>query len=629
MSSLIAPAYNKPKRKGDIMCAIAGAIGMSNAFINDPKIAIDIRNCLKHRGPDQDGFYISDDAVLIHTRLAIIDIENGTQPMIAKENGEEYALVYNGELYNTSEIRNELIGLGYSFKTHSDTEVVLKSFIEWREDAPKRFNGIYGFAIWEANKKSLFIARDKLGVKPFFYGLFGDKFVFASEIKGILKNPLAKPRVNTEGIAEIILIGPGRTSGYGVFENIHELKPGECGYFRNGKLKTHLYFELKEQQCNESFDEVLDHTKYLVTDAIKRQMVSDVPIGTFLSGGLDSSGISSVVSSALKENGERLKTFSVTYKDNDKYFTKNKFQPNSDSEYISLMQKYLDSDHTTVTVDTPLLVQANYRAVLARDLPGMVDVDSSLMLFCEKVKEDRSVVLSGECADEIFGGYPWYRDKEIRMTDGFPWSQVTSLRASLLKEDIKKKINPNAFVYQKYLDTINRVSGEFDKTPTDKRMREMYLLNIYWFMQNLLERKDRMSMSCGLEVRVPFCDYRIAEYLYNVPWEYKDYKGREKGLLRKAFEDILPDEIVWRKKSPYPKTHNPSYKTKIDKEFSEMINDKNSPIFEILDRKELLKLADTKDTIYWYGQLMATPQTKAYLMQINYWIKELNVTFVS
>ena len=602
---------------------------MSNAFINDPKIAIDIRNCLKHRGPDQDGFYISDDAVLIHTRLAIIDIENGTQPMIAKENGEEYALVYNGELYNTSEIRNELIGLGYSFKTHSDTEVVLKSFIEWREDAPKRFNGIYGFAIWEANKKSLFIARDKLGVKPFFYGLFGDKFVFASEIKGILKNPLAKPRVNTEGIAEIILIGPGRTSGYGVFENIHELKPGECGYFRNGKLKTHLYFELKEQQCNESFDEVLDHTKYLVTDAIKRQMVSDVPIGTFLSGGLDSSGISSVVSSALKENGERLKTFSVTYKDNDKYFTKNKFQPNSDSEYISLMQKYLDSDHTTVTVDTPLLVQANYRAVLARDLPGMVDVDSSLMLFCEKVKEDRSVVLSGECADEIFGGYPWYRDKEIRMTDGFPWSQVTSLRASLLKEDIKKKINPNAFVYQKYLDTINRVSGEFDKTPTDKRMREMYLLNIYWFMQNLLERKDRMSMSCGLEVRVPFCDYRIAEYLYNVPWEYKDYKGREKGLLRKAFEDILPDEIVWRKKSPYPKTHNPSYKTEIDKEFSEMINDKNSPIFEILDRKELLKLADTEDTIYWYGQLMATPQTKAYLMQINYWIKELNVTFVS
>lgn len=611
------------------MCAIAGAIGMSDVFINDPKTAIDIRNCLKHRGPDQDGFYISDDAVLIHTRLAIIDIENGTQPMVAKEKGEEYVLVYNGELYNTDEIRNELLGLGYNFKTHSDTEVVLKAFIEWREDAPKRFNGIYGFAIWEENKKSLFVARDKLGVKPFFYGLFGDKFVFASEIKGILKNPLAKPRVNTEGIAEIILIGPGRTSGYGVFENIYELKPGECGYFRNGKLKTHLYFELKEQQCNESFDEVLEHTKYLVTDAIKRQMVSDVPIGTFLSGGLDSSGISSVVSSALKENGERLKTFSVTYKDNDKYFTKNKFQPNSDSEYISLMQKYLNSDHTTVTVDTPMLAEANYRAVLARDLPGMVDVDSSLMLFCERVKEDRSVVLSGECADEIFGGYPWYRDKEIRMTDGFPWSQVTSLRASLLKEDIKKKINPNAFVYQKYLDTINKVSGEFDKTPTDKRMREMYLLNIYWFMQNLLERKDRMSMSCGLEVRVPFCDYRIAEYLYNVPWEYKDYKGREKGLLRKAFENILPDEIVWRKKSPYPKTHNPSYTAEIDREFSEMTNDKNSPIFEILDRKELLKLANTTDTIYWYGQLMATPQTKAYLLQINYWIKELNVTFIS
>lgn len=611
-----------------IMCAIAGAIGMSDMFYDDPKIAIDMRNCLKHRGPDQDGFYIDDDAVLIHTRLAIIDIENGTQPMIASEKGEEYVLVYNGELYNTDEIRNELIALGYSFRTHSDTEVVLKAFVEWRADAPKRFNGIYGFAIWEKNKRSLFIARDKLGVKPFFYGIFGDRFLFASEIKGILKCPLAKPKVDTKGIAEIILIGPGRTSGYGVFENISELRPGECGFFKNGRLKTHLYFSLEEKPSSESFEETLEHTKYLVTDAIKRQMVSDVPIGTFLSGGLDSSAISSVVSSTLKEKGERLKTFSITYKDNDKYFTKNKFQPNSDSEYILVMQDYLNSDHTTVTVDTPLLVDANYRAVDARDLPGMVDVDSSLLLFCERVKEDRSVVLSGECADEIFGGYPWYRDKEIRMTNGFPWSQVTDFRASLLRQNIAKKINPSAFVYQKYLDTINQVSGDFDKTPTDKRMREMYLLNIYWFMQNLLERKDRMSMACGLEVRVPFCDYRIAEYLYNVPWEYKDYKGREKGLLRKAFEDILPSEIVWRKKSPYPKTHNPSYTKAIDEQFLEMVNDKTSPLFEILERAELLKLAHTTDTIYWYGQLMATPQTKAYLLQINYWIKKLNVTFV-
>ena len=258
----------------------------------------------------------------------------------------------------------------------------------------------------------------------------------------------------------------------------------------------------------------------------------------------------------------------------------------------------------------------------------MVDVDSSLMLFCEKVKEDRSVVLSGECADELFGGYPWYRDKEIRMIDGFPWSQTTSFRASLLNDRLRSKINPQAFVYQKYKDTISKVSGEFDKTETDKRMREMYLLNVYWFMQNLLERKDRMSMSCGLEVRVPFCDWRIAEYMYNVPWEYKDYKGREKGLLRKALEDILPQEITWRKKSPYPKTHNPSYTKAIDKEFKTMAEDKNSPIFEILKQSELKKLIDTSETIYWYGQLMATPQTKAYLLQVNYWIKKLGVIFV-
>lgn len=610
------------------MCAIAGAINQSDLFYNDPRVAVEIRNCLKHRGPDQDGIYIKDEAVLIHTRLAIIDVENGIQPMIAEHGGEEYVIVYNGELYNTDEIKSQLISLGHEFKTHADTEVVLKAFIQWREDALKRFNGIFGFAIWEANKKSLFIARDKLGVKPLFYGLFGDKLLFASEIKGILCNPIAKPRVNTSGIAEIMLIGPGRTSGFGVFENIYELKPGECGYFKDGRLKTHMYFELSEQENNESFDEALEHTKFLVTDAIKRQMVSDVGIGTFLSGGLDSSGISSIVSGILKENGEQLKTFSVNYLDNDKYFKKNKFQPNSDNEFIKIMRDYLDSDHRVVTVDTPELVETNYRAVDSRDLPGMVDVDSSLMLFCEKVKEDRSVVLSGECADELFGGYPWYRDKEIRMIDGFPWSQTTALRASLLNDRIKSRINPQAFVYQKYKDTISKVSGEFDKTETDKRMREMYLLNVYWFMQNLLERKDRMSMSCGLEVRVPFCDYRIAEYMYNVPWEYKDYKGREKGLLRKALEDVLPKEIVWRKKSPYPKTHNPSYTKAIDKEFKKMAEDKNSPIFEILKQSEVKKLVDTTDTVYWYGQLMATPQTKAYLLQVNYWIKKKNVIFV-
>ena len=610
------------------MCAIAGAINQSDLFLNDPRVAVTIRNCLKHRGPDQDGIYIKDDAVLIHTRLAIIDVENGTQPMITEHGGEEYVIVYNGELYNTDEIRSELIKLGHSFKTHSDTEVVLKAFIEWREDALKRFNGIFGFAIWEANKKSLFIARDKMGVKPLFYGLFGDKLLFASEIKGILCNPIAKPRVNTLGIAEIMLIGPGRTSGFGVFENIYELRPGECGYFKDGKLKTHFYYELTEKENNESFDEVLEHTKFLLNDAIKRQMVSDVGIGTFLSGGLDSSAISSIAASVLRERGEQLKTFSVNYLDNDKYFQKNKFQPNSDNDFIGIMSDYLKSDHRVITVDTPELVETNYRAVDSRDLPGMVDVDSSLMLFCEKVKEDRSVVLSGECADELFGGYPWYRDKEIRMIDGFPWSQTTSFRASLLNDRLRSKINPQAFVYQKYKDTISKVSGEFDKTETDKRMREMYLLNVYWFMQNLLERKDRMSMSCGLEVRVPFCDWRIAEYMYNVPWEYKDYKGREKGLLRKALEDILPQEITWRKKSPYPKTHNPSYTKAIDKEFKTMAEDKNSPIFEILKQSELKKLIDTSETIYWYGQLMATPQTKAYLLQVNYWIKKLGVIFV-
>lgn len=607
------------------MCAIAGAINQRELFLKHPEAAAEILSSLKHRGPDQDGVYIKGNAALIHARLAVIDIENGRQPMTARFGGEEYTIVYNGELYNTAELRKELEFEGFLFETASDTEVVLKSYILWREKAPEKFNGIFGFAVWEKNAERLFLARDKMGVKPLFYSVLGDKLLFASEIKGILANPAVKPRINTEGIAEIMLLGPGRTPGSAVFDGIFELTPGECAFFENGRLRKFKYFELSEKPFCESFEETLEHTRFLVTDAIKRQLVSDVGAATLLSGGLDSSGISAVAAAELKARGEALRTYSVEYLNNDKYFTKNKFQPTSDDEYIKIMSELLGSKHTAVTVDTPELVAANSAAVAARDLPGMADVDSSLLLFCREIKKHETVVLSGECADEIFGGYPWYRDKTIRTAKGFPWSQLTDFRASLLNDEIRRQINPVGFVTEKYRDTVSAVTGEFDETETDTEMRRMFLLNIYWFMQNLLERKDRMSMASGLEVRVPFCDWRIAEYMYNVPWKHKDYLGREKGLLRKAFEDILPDVITWRKKSPYPKTHNPAYAEAVEREFIKLCETPTAPIFKILKRRELLRLIGTDKVYYWYGQLMATPQTKAYLLGVNFWLESLNV----
>lgn len=609
------------------MCGIAGSVGCNEIYNKDIRYLYEMRNALKNRGPDQDGIYLGDDIALVHTRLAVIDILNGTQPMITKDYGDEYIIIYNGELYNTDEVRDELLLKGHKFNSHSDTEVVLKAYVQWKEDCLLKFNGIYAFAIWSVKDKSLFIARDRMGVKPFFYSLLDDKFLFSSEIKGLLANPIVPRKIDLSSIEEMILLGPAREIGNGIFKDIKELPPSHYAYFKDGKLKKHKYWDLCDKENTDTFKMALEKTTYLVTDAIKRQIVSDVPIGCFLSGGLDSSAISSITNREFKSKNKQLDTFSVHYKDNDKYFTKSKFQPNSDDEFIKKMVDYLGSNHHYITVDTPELVDALFDAVDARDLPGMADVDSSLLLFCKEIKKVCTVSLSGECADEIFGGYPWYRDRTIREIDGFPWSQSTAFRASLLTDEIRTKINPFEYVHNKYLDTINNVNVPDNFNRDEKRMREMFRLNTDWFMQNLLERKDRMSMHSGLEVRVPFCDHRIAEYLYSIPWEYKDYNGREKGILRKALEvdNCLPDEILWRKKSPYPKTHNPSFNNAVTQKLSEVLEDDSSPIFSILKRSEVEKLAKETDNIFFYGQLMTRPQTIAYILQINYWLKKYKI----
>ncbi len=435
--------------------------------------------------------------------------------------------------------------------------------------------------------------------------------------------------LDAEGVREIMLLGPAIPCGSGVFKGVFELKPAECAVYDERGLRKHIYWDYGcEGGTSESFDEVKEHVRSLVTDAITRQTVSDVPLCTFLSGGLDSSLISSVTARRFAEQGRRLHTFSVEYRDNAKYFKAGKFQPNSDDEYIQIMAKYLGTEHHRVIIDTPELVEALYTSTEARDLPGMADVDSSLLLFCKKVREFSTVALSGECADEIFGGYPWYRDKDIRMTDGFPWSQSTVYRAGLTRREfVPNEKAAQEYVYAKYLDTIGRAESE-GLPPLEKRMREMMRLNMEWFMQTLLVRKDRMSMYWGLEVRVPFCDHRIVEYLYRVPWEYKDYLGREKGLLREAMSSWLPEEVLWRKKSPYPKTHNPSYTAAVRERLREELSQTRCPVLDILDRGEIERLMQHGDHVQWYGQLMNDPQIMAYIIQINHWLKINNIALV-
>jgi asparagine synthase (glutamine-hydrolysing) len=609
------------------MCGIAGEVSYSNSIYKNKDSFYKMQKVLSPRGPDQNGIYIKDNTVLIHTRLSVIDIENGIQPMTSKFGDNEYSIVYNGELYNTDEIRNELKSDGHRFLTHSDTEVVLKAFIQWKEECLIKFNGIFAFAIWNEYEKNLFFARDRFGVKPFFYTTKNNSFIFGSEIKALLEHKYVEPIIDENSIAEIMFIGPGRTPGCGVFKDIQELKPACCGYYNKNGIKIRKYWTLCDKQHNDSFEETVEKVRFLVKDSITRQLTSDVPVGTFLSGGLDSSIISSIANQYFNDKGKQLKTFSVTYENNDQFFKKSKFQPNNDNDFICKMVEYLGCEHHLITLNNRDLADALYMAVDARDLPGMADVDSSLLLFCKEIKKHCTVALSGECADEIFGGYPWYRDKEIRAISGFPWAQSTLYRKSFVKDDIKLP-DATEFVYSRYKDTIINASKINNISPLESRMKEMIKLNTDWFMQTLLDRKDRMSMYNGLEVRVPFCDYRIAEYLYSVPWEYKDYKSYEKGLLREAVKDYLPDEILWRKKSPYPKTHNPEYLKIVSEILREIIQNENSPILSFIKKEELKKILTTEETIPWYGQLMTTPQTIAYFIQINYWLEKYKVRII-
>lgn len=610
------------------MCGIAGIVDWQSDRKIRPKDCEKIKDTLMRRGPDQNGICFAENVALIHTRLSVIDPRHGRQPMTLTRDGETFSVIYNGELYNTEELRKELLSLGHRFIGHADTEVLLHAYTQWGEHCVRRFNGIFAFALWETKKQRLFLARDRIGVKPLFYCLQKNSLLFGSEIKALLAHPDLDAVIDKDSVAEIMLIGPGRTPGCGVFRNIAELPAATCGFYDREGLKLKNYWQMKDRVHHDSFGDSVENVRFLVTDAIERQLVSDVPVGTFLSGGLDSSIISSVADRYFRKQDIPLQTFSVEYKDNSKFFQASKFQPNSDEAYVLRMNRFLNAEHHRVVLDSDELVNGLFEAVEARDLPGMADVDASLLLFCKKIKEHVTVALSGECADEIFGGYPWYRDREIRERYGFPWAQTTAYRQSFLTEEFSASIDGEAYVDERYRQTIASCSILPDTTGEERRLKEMVNLNLHWFMQTLLDRKDRMSMFSGLEVRVPFCDYRIAEYLYGVPWAYKDYKDTEKGLLRLAMKDILPEEVLWRKKSPYPKTHHPSYLAAVSAYLREVIEDPDAPLLRIVKKSALENLLKTDQSLPWYGQLMTTPQTIAYFLQINHWLKKYRIKIV-
>ena len=613
------------------MCSIAGFYDPSARFTarqaEFEHILQQMGQCQTHRGPDDSGVFLADQCGLSHTRLSIIDLKNGHQPMTRSMDDYLYHIVYNGEIYNLKALRQALFERDVILKTSSDTEIILLSYLTFGPDFIKRLDGISAFAIYDERHKILTLYRDSFGVKPLFYTVHNGTLVFSSELKGLFCFPGITAKLDANGLNEIFGLGPARTPGSGIFSGIHELKPGTSMTCSHLGFLPDTYFRLTSRPHEDSYEDTIEKTRFLVTDAIKRQMISDVPVCTFLSGGVDSSLVSAVCAEELKAQGQTLTTYSFDFTDNDKYFRANSFQPSMDRPYVDQMVAFLHSDHHYLECNSTTQADCLYASVDAHDLPCMADVDSSLLYFCAQVAKHHKVVLTGECADEVFGGYPWFHKESFLNCGTFPWTPDLSPRKQLLSRDLLNSLDMDQYVKNAYETAIGEIPILPGENSTEVNRRRIGYLNIRFFMQTLLNRMDRTSMHSGLEARVPFADRALVTYVFNIPWEMKAKDGVVKNVLRQAARTLLPDEILFRRKSPYPKTYHPAYEKLLAKRLRAVMDQPDCPLKGLVDETAVRAFLDqTKDYgAPWYGQLMAGPQMIAYLLQVEYFLRKYHV----
>ncbi|MCI9060329.1 MAG: asparagine synthase (glutamine-hydrolyzing), partial [Lachnospiraceae bacterium] len=488
------------------MCGIAGFYHREKDYEENEMHYRSLLNAMHRelwrRGPDDAGTCLTKHCGLSHSRLSIIDIAGGHQPMVRTAGGRTCMIVYNGELYNGSELRSLLKERGWTFATSCDTEVILLGFMEFGPEFVKRLNGIFAFAVFDSREETLHLFRDPMGVKPLFYTEREGELIFASELKAILAHPAVEAEIDRQGLNEIFGIGPARTPGQGVLKGIREALPGEylvCG--RGKELQRRCYWKLSSYPHPDSYEKTVETVSFLVQDAIKRQMVSDVPVCTFLSGGVDSSLVSAVCAAELKKQGRTLATFSFDFVDNQKNFKANAFQPSQDRPYVEQMVEYIGSEHTFLECDNRSQIDMLWDSVKAHDLPAMADVDSSMLYFCSQVSKKYKVTLTGECADEIFGGYPWFHKEACMKTEMFPWTMDLSPRKELLSDELTEALGMDEYVKERYCRSVAETPRCAQDSPEEARRREIAYLNLKWFMQTLLNRMDRASMYSGLEAR--------------------------------------------------------------------------------------------------------------------------------
>ncbi len=583
------------------MCGIAGWVAFDSDLTQRQDVVDAMTATMSCRGPDDRGTWVRPHAALGHRRLAVIDLPGGRQPMSVTTPTGAVAMVYSGEAYNFMELREELRGRGHRFRTDSDTEVVLHAYLEWGDGLVDHLNGMYAFAIWDERESRLVLVRDRLGVKPLFYFPTRDGVLFGSEPKAILANPLVEPVVDRAGLRELIAFA--MKPGWALWKGMHEVEAGTVVTVDTNGLRTRTYWSLAATEHTDDQRTTVDRVRELMTDIVHRQLVADVPQCVLLSGGLDSSAVTGLAAAHLAARGERLRTFSVDFADREETFRSDGVRLTPDTPYIRDVVRLVDPVHRTVTLKPDELTDpALRRAVIAaRDTPtGYGETDTSLYLLFQAIRAESTVALSGESADEVFGGYPWFHQQDIVDANTFPWLAFTSPmsgdRAALLRPEIRAALDLDTYVADEYATAVAAVDHVPGASDVERRMRTLCNLHLTRFVRMLLDRKDRVSMAVGLEVRVPFCDHRLVEYVHNTPWSLKTFDGREKSLLRHATAHVVPPSVRQRVKSPYPSTQDPGYAAALKQQAREVYAQPDHPVFGIVDRAWLAELLDSDIT---------------------------------
>ncbi|WP_030239682.1 asparagine synthase (glutamine-hydrolyzing) [Streptomyces sp. NRRL S-350] len=580
------------------MCGITGWVAFERDLTAERDILDAMTATQRRRGPDAGGVLLQPHAALGHRRLAVIDVEGGAQPMTVERDGRLLAaLTYSGEVYNHRELRAELQAAGHRFRTRSDTEVVLRAYLEWGEGLAERLNGMFAFAVWDARREELLLVRDRMGVKPLHYHPTPDGVVFGSEVKALLAHPAVRPAVDLDGLRE--LLGYTRTPGLTPYRGIREVRPGHVVRVRREGVSVRRYWALEAREHTDGLAATVATVRALLDDIVHRQLDADVPLCSLLSGGLDSSAVTALAARLLRTAGAGpVRSFSVGFAGQGEAFHADAVRQTPDGPYARLLARHVGADHSVVELDGAELTDPSQRSVVlrARDLPnGVGDMDVSLLLLFRGVRRHSTVALSGESADELFGGYRWFHDPASIATEDFPWAAALTRiagagcgpREQLLDADLLRKLDLDDYRRSSYREAIAEVPHLPGADPLERRMREISYLNLTRFVCILLDRKDRMSMANGLEVRVPFCDHRLVQYVFNTPWAMKSFDGREKSLLRAAVRDVLPAAIADRPKSPYPVTTDPHYPAKLRSGLARLAAARTSPALGLLDRRRL------------------------------------------